>query len=410
MGGVKFKLIIFFTVTLSSILSAQNWVKVSEIDSSDVYAITLHNDLLFAITAKKVYKKDNSGYWQPAGSFPVSPDDYSSILSYRNSLYIGTSGSGIYKSDDDGNNWQSFSANLSGWAKNISVFDAIGDSLYAGTNGGGIYAFNLTTGTNWMPINNGLKEMSVNCIYAGSKSIFTGVALSYYRKLRNENTWQYIEPDTSYWQLGVYKLYLFDNYMFAGTHKGVFRSSDDGLNWEKKDIAGFPNQDILSLTSYKSKLFAGLLYHNQHWIFSSTNYGESWDIEAHEFTWLWDMKAFDDKLWAARGDGLWYRDIDTGTDVKEPENDLPEDFNLLQNYPNPFNPETNISYSIPGDSQVTLKVYNTLGEYVATLVNEFQQRGEYTKTFSAANLPGGVYFYRLKSGEFTKTGKMILIK
>jgi len=89
----------------------------------------------------------------------------------------------------------------------------------------------------------------------------------------------------------------------------------------------------------------------------------------------------------------------------------PTEFALGRNYPNPFNPSSNITYSIPAESRVTLSVFNTLGEKLATLVNGLQSAGTRTVVFDAAGLPGGVYFYRLTVGNSTsETRKMVVLK
>ena len=88
----------------------------------------------------------------------------------------------------------------------------------------------------------------------------------------------------------------------------------------------------------------------------------------------------------------------------------PSDYSLMQNYPNPFNPTTTISYSILKNGLVTLKVYDILGTEVAALVNEVKESGTYSVTFNASELPSGIYFYTLLSGNFTATKKLILLK
>jgi len=85
-------------------------------------------------------------------------------------------------------------------------------------------------------------------------------------------------------------------------------------------------------------------------------------------------------------------------------------FKLEQNYPNPFNPTTKIKYSIPQNGFVTLSVFNSVGERVALLEEGMKEAGNYEMDFNGRNLPSGIYFYCLSSGEFTKTNKMILIK
>jgi hypothetical protein len=85
-------------------------------------------------------------------------------------------------------------------------------------------------------------------------------------------------------------------------------------------------------------------------------------------------------------------------------------YSLSNNYPNPFNPVTTISYQIPELSFVKLKVYDVLGNEVATLVNEENPSGSYEIEFNATGLPSGIYFYRLQAGSFVETKKMILMK
>jgi len=85
-------------------------------------------------------------------------------------------------------------------------------------------------------------------------------------------------------------------------------------------------------------------------------------------------------------------------------------YSLGQNYPNPFNPSTQIEYSILENGNVTIDVYNTLGSKVKTLVNQVQPAGRYKITFDAANMPSGLYFYRIQAGNFISMKKMILMK
>ncbi len=94
---------------------------------------------------------------------------------------------------------------------------------------------------------------------------------------------------------------------------------------------------------------------------------------------------------------------------KSADNVLPN-FNLEQNYPNPFNPATVISYQLPINSHVSLKVYDVIGREVGTLVNEVKEAGYYSARFDASSYSAGVYFYQLHSQNFTQTKKMILLK
>jgi len=111
-------------------------------------------------------------------------------------------------------------------------------------------------------------------------------------------------------------------------------------------------------------------------------------------------------------DNFWFGDTFVSV---ETEGTNPSVFSLEQNYPNPFNPTTSLQYAIGSRQFVTLKVYDVLGNEVATLVNEEKPAGEYEVEFNShsdagQNLSSGVYFYKLKAGNFIETKKMILLK
>jgi len=83
---------------------------------------------------------------------------------------------------------------------------------------------------------------------------------------------------------------------------------------------------------------------------------------------------------------------------------------ISQNYPNPFNPSTKISYAIPKQNNVTLKIFDVLGSEVATIVNKEQPQENYEFEFDGSALSSGIYFYRLQAGDFVVTTKMILLR
>ena len=89
---------------------------------------------------------------------------------------------------------------------------------------------------------------------------------------------------------------------------------------------------------------------------------------------------------------------------------IPTEFGLSQNYPNPFNPSTVISYQVPVQAAVEISVFNSIGEKVATLVNEVKEPGYYEVTWNAQSMTSGVYFFRINAGEFTAVKKMLLMK
>ncbi len=114
-------------------------------------------------------------------------------------------------------------------------------------------------------------------------------------------------------------------------------------------------------------------------------------------------------LFISGSGGIFTVNLSSTTSAGE-KNGMLKDYQLYQNYPNPFNPSTLISYQIPVDASVDLKVYNSLGAEVSTLVNQKQTAGIYNVIFDGSNLASGIYFYRIRAGEFSNTKKLILMK
>ncbi|MBU78482.1 MAG: hypothetical protein CMG28_03535 [Candidatus Marinimicrobia bacterium] len=129
----------------------------------------------------------------------------------------------------------------------------------------------------------------------------------------------------------------------------------------------------------------------------------------------WNIIATDGKYDVSATNGPFTLTID-GSKLNVNEGDLiPETFALHANYPNPFNPSTTISYDLPEQAQVTLKVYDMLGKQIKTLVNQSQDAGNRTAVWNGTDNLGrqvsaGVYLYQIQAGEFSQTRKMLLLK
>ncbi|MFI5145515.1 MAG: T9SS type A sorting domain-containing protein [Ignavibacteria bacterium] len=111
-----------------------------------------------------------------------------------------------------------------------------------------------------------------------------------------------------------------------------------------------------------------------------------------------------------QGSSVWRRPLTDIISVNKQGISVPETYSLSQNYPNPFNPSTTIDYQLPISGFVKISVFDVLGQEVKTLVNEYKQAGTYNVRFDASELPSGVYFYKITSGDFTGTKKLTLIK
>jgi hypothetical protein len=116
-------------------------------------------------------------------------------------------------------------------------------------------------------------------------------------------------------------------------------------------------------------------------------------------------------LSASRSDDKisWYENLGV-VGIEGEQADIPQSFNLNQNYPNPFNPGTKIRFTISEFGFTILKVYDVLGNEVATLVNEEKHAGTYEVEWNASNVPSGIYFYQLQTDGYVQTKKMLLLK
>jgi hypothetical protein len=126
-----------------------------------------------------------------------------------------------------------------------------------------------------------------------------------------------------------------------------------------------------------------------------------------------NILLFDTAGTIASGSAAYLDDLQLSgsVDVKEISyNQLPNNYNLMHNYPNPFNPSTKIEYSIPEESFVNLKVFNLIGQEVATLINQYQKTGTYRAEFNAEGLNSGIYIAKLTANGVTRSIKMTLMK
>ncbi len=192
----------------------------------------------------------------------------------------------------------------------------------------------------------------------------------------------------------------------------VYKSTDYGETWTKK----FQTDSFcaeLQFIDQNNGFLSGKT------LFKTTDGGETWNEAPTGINFLGKTFFFNDKTGYAISDLSILKTENGGgnvTEVATEENSEPEQFHLYQNYPNPFskgengNPSTVIKYKIENEGFVTLKIYDILGKEIAVPVNSFQKAGSYSVSFNAKNLPGGIYFYRLQTGRFSETRKMILVK
>jgi hypothetical protein len=129
-------------------------------------------------------------------------------------------------------------------------------------------------------------------------------------------------------------------------------------------------------------------------------------LQPGTFYW-WRLRACNSSGWGPFGETAMFSVVDSN---RNGTLTLPNTYELSQNFPNPFNPTTSITYAVPSESDVEIKVYNLLGQEVATLVSGRLKQGTYTHKFNCTNLASGVYIYSLRAGDYHTAKRMVLLK
>lgn len=389
---------------------------------------------LYAGTLNGFYKSTNKGdEWDNIiynGLYGY--DIYAIVFNNSGEIFVGTSnGGGIFKSTNEGETWIHLDDPFINFTVQKLDINSSGD-LFAAIYDHGMYR-STDNGENWEEVNNGLTSLSLNTLYIskfGSTKdyIFLGAGAVdeqgvVFRSTDNGDSWLsanvplYDEYAMTFVSNSIGEVYVGTVNKWHHTSGAILKSTNGGTNWF---WAGFTWDIAVLVLDRNEYIYSGSM--NNGWgcfgIVRSTNNGENW--ESFNSGLPSDCIRFlvcnsEGILFTAiHSDGV-YKTIESVTDINKNTEDLPQKFNLFQNYPNPFNPSTAISYSVPATSFITLKVYDVLGNEIATLVDEEQPAGNYKINFNAENLVSGIYFYRVISKEneillFTDAKQMILLK
>lgn len=359
--------------------------------------------LLAGTDGRGIYlSKDEGRYWrQLQTGIPVT-FKVNALTVNNSEVYAGT-GTGIYKSSDGGQTWT-----YSGLQVNVSTLASSGNSVYAGTT---TFLRSTNEGASWVTQNTGL-------------SGFTKVN----------------------------RIIPLNNQLFLATDRGIFRSSDDGLNWTASSGTNLTFTNINDIISY-----GGVLYAGGPSVYRSTDGGASWVTTATglvNFTAINDFELAGNTLFAATASAgvysfipdslrwkpvntnltelnvkclhssagmlyagtnkasVFYRPLSEIVSVKERNTLIPEIGALGDNYPNPFNPITTIPFSVAADGTVSLKIYNSLGQEIYSLVDGFLKAGNYNYEFNAneLQLTSGIYYYILSGVKMYFVKKMVFLK
>ena len=397
-------LIILFSFKQAPILQAQ-WTQTQCPSGGNITAlITIDSHIIAAAIVGGIYYSTNSGTsWNTENTGLTNTGVWSLIISGTN-MFAGTNGGGVFLSTNNGTSWNPVNTGLAN--KNVLALAFHGAKIFAGTDAG-VY-LSTNNGTTWTAVNSGLTNTNVQALLSSDTNLFAGTMGGVFLSTNNGTNWS--SANTGLPAAFFRGAFVSSgSTIFAGSPLsggGAFISTNNGANWQKVN-AGLTNIEIFSLYCQGSKLYAG----SGNGVFLSTNNGTSWNIVSSGLPAndnVLSITSIGNTLLAGTEHfGVFKLDtVFTGV----AQNQIPLQFMLGQNYPNPFNPSTTISFTIPSQSFVSLKVFDALGREVSTLVFKGLSAGKYSQQWNAEKFASGMYFYRLQTGSFTETKKLVLLR
>ena len=270
------------------------------------------------------------------------------------------------------------------------------------SNGSIFRLTNIDSG--WVPLAL-LSAHGLYCVASDGSNIIVGGAYGFWFSVDDGKNWKFTQTAPSA-EIGV--VVAVDSVLIAfSSNRGIYRSKDNGRNWS---FLQTPFNSCYSSLLSGNHLIAG----TSDGIYMSTDKGITWSDFSANFaktnTEAIAESDIDVFIAAYPPTNVWRRPLSEFVTRVQINNHSPIYSSLDQNYPNPFNPTTTIRYNISTADQVTLKVYDTLGRLISTLVDEEQPSGSYSIIFSASSLPSGVYFYNLVANSFSETKRFSIVK
>ena len=437
-------------------------------DSCDVYTLAVSGSSLFAGSSTGLFRSTDSGTnWVQLDSAVRN----SSVLALEalpngtggTTVIAGTDMNGIFLSTDNGGIWMQTSLTdaYSGSLKRVgpNVFACTPGAVYVSTDGGAHWnQSGIFTGASCLAVSGSSLFVGGGLYDPKSLGKFTGFV---YRTTDLGNSWEKIFEGEGYVvALAANGLNLYAaRFGDMGAGYGVSLSTNNGASWTAVN-SGLPPQSIVPCFAVSGTDIFAFAYNYEcgertpHGIFRSTDSGTSWTPAGLSDEWVTCLSVIghnlfagtqsgvffttnSGSLWIADSSGLWNKPKDINallaTDstlfvgasrqlvCHRPMSDMITSaapllngtlcgFELAQNYPNPFNPSSDIRYQISEFRHVKLAVYDLLGQEVAVLVNERKAPGSYEVTFDGSTLASGMYLYRLQSGSYVETKKMLILK
>jgi photosystem II stability/assembly factor-like uncharacterized protein len=366
--------------------------------------VIIDDSLVFCATPSGVQKYNRiNNKWENKGLQKI----YSVAKNENNYLFVSTYDEGLLYTTNLGENWVQTSLTPDSL---LTIWNVASTNTYIFAQTERNFRISSDLGTNWeiFPFTSWWRTsgMFLNKDTLYFTSIFSSLNHSLRRSFSNFTTFDSLLSGFS--MVGLNGIWVHNNYIFLAdgmSSGGIYKSSDFGLTWDK--IINNKNMRTIFLSKNNKLLAADLdsLYYSSN--FGSSIYTIETSLKANNYIIEIEEDGNGKIFLGTYNEGLF--EVDILTSVQETPF-IASSYKLDQNYPNPFNPITKIKFSIPKSDFVKIRVYDVLGKEIQTLLNEYKTTGSYDIEFDASSLPSGVYFYRMISGSYSETKKMLLLR
>ena len=400
------------------------WNIISEVPGgmNEIYFIDSTDGWVIGNEGKIYATEDGGKTWLPQNSGTENKLESTYFIDGKTGFASGYNRTLIY-TNDKGNTWTPVQVSSDTGTIYSSLSSDADNNIYFISNYGEVFC-STDSGTTWQNIYK-FHEYGFSYIDYSNKPVcfakLYGIGVLY-KSTDEGNTWKKLTAiisqafcgDFYYLNSGIG--WVSESWVPSSSFHdsaSIYITTDGGEIWTlQSTLEGVSVNNIAFVDTLEGWCTSYGLTHAK--IYFTSDGGQSWicQFECDSTDYIENFFFLDNKNgWALTSEGKIIKYGEPiGVSVDKPDNIYPDEFIIYQNYPNPFNPTTTFSFSLPSRSFVTLKVFDVLGKEVATIISEEMVAGNYSRQWNAANLPSGVYFYRLQAGSFTQTKKLILLK
>jgi photosystem II stability/assembly factor-like uncharacterized protein len=263
-------------------------------------------------------------------------------------------------------------------------------------------------GNTWIVRTNGILSATQRIFFLNYNTGFCGANSNLYKTTNAGVNWNLLYNTSD----GVFSLFFINEATgwIGSSNDKIYFTSNAGINWQQQIVPPFAGT---TTDIYFVNTNTGWAGNRSLYIFKTINGGINWGYQ-RDTSRSYRIAILNNNYGWSCDNGISKTTNSGGNityvGINNISNEIPPSFKLYQNYPNPFNPRTSIKFEIPEFTFVNVVIYDILGRIIKTEVNEYLKAGTYSLNFDAADLPSGLYFFKININNYTETKKMLLIK